>query len=333
MEKIINFSEIVKKYKIKCYDEKFHKIIINKFENIEKTDEEIDSETLLIGISCKIKIINNLNILILGYELNNKKILDYFLRNKNRINFFSLSALSSNYYLKNFGIYSNIIYFDYPNTNEKSLKLVYFNQKDIIEFENHSNNFINFIRETDNIFNILELKLIIFEEIVYIWDPYVNILYESFFESIKIINFYQLNSNIYMKKFIDLPKNIMNKFIFIKMNIEYIKKYVEFICSSPNQIKYLYSSKKYDNLGCSCQDIDKSLVIISDDLHYLDSIVKKDVCKIYISNEEFCSMKNNIVHINEKFISNKVSNEHKECKNISFILVGKNDAIFLQDYI
>ena len=61
MEKIFNFSEIVKKYKIKCYDEKFHRIIINKFENIEKIDEEIDSETLLIGISCKIKIINNFN--------------------------------------------------------------------------------------------------------------------------------------------------------------------------------------------------------------------------------------------------------------------------------
>ena len=39
MEKIFNFSEIVKKYKIKCYDEKFHRIIINKFENIEKIDE------------------------------------------------------------------------------------------------------------------------------------------------------------------------------------------------------------------------------------------------------------------------------------------------------
>ena len=333
MEKIFNFSEIVKKYKIKCYDEKFHRIIINKFENIEKIDEEIDSETLLIGISCKIKIINNLNILILGYELNNKKILDYFLRNKNRINFFSLSEISSNYYLKNFGIYSNIIRFDYPNTNEKNMKAIYFNQKNIIEFENHSNNFINFIKENDNIFNVLELKLIIFEELVYIWDPYVNILYESFFESIKIINFYQLNSTIYMKKFIDLPQNIMNKYIFIKMNIEYIKKYVEFICRAPNQIKYLYSAKKYDNLACSCQDIDKSLVIISDNLYYLDSIVKKDVCKIYISNEDFCSMKNNIVHINEKFISNEVSNEHKECKNISFILGEKNDSVFLQDYI
>ena len=117
------------------------------------------------------------------------------------------------------------------------------------------------------------------------------------------------------------------------MNIEYIKKYVEFICRAPNQIKYLYAAKKYDNLGCSCQDIDKSLVIISDNLYYLDSIVKKDVCKIYISNEEFCSMKNNIVHINEKFISNEVSNEHKECKNISFILGEKNDSVFLQDYI
>ena len=88
-----NFSEIVKKYKIKCYDKLFEKLVINKFKNIG----EIDSETLLIGIPYKIKIIDKLNILILGYELDNKKILDYFLRNKSRINFFSLSSLSSDY--------------------------------------------------------------------------------------------------------------------------------------------------------------------------------------------------------------------------------------------
>ena len=45
------FSEIVKKYKIKCYDEIFHRIIINKFDqNNLKVDDEINSEVLLIGI-------------------------------------------------------------------------------------------------------------------------------------------------------------------------------------------------------------------------------------------------------------------------------------------
>ena len=72
------FSEIVKKYNIKCYDKLFEKLVINKFKNIG----EINSETLLIGIPYKIKIIDKLNILILGYELDNKKILDYFLSNK-----------------------------------------------------------------------------------------------------------------------------------------------------------------------------------------------------------------------------------------------------------
>ena len=89
------FSEIVKKYKIKCYDEIFHRIVINKFDT-----SEINSEVLLIGIPYKIKIIDKLNILILGYEFENKKILDYFLRNKSRINFFSLSKLSCQYYFK-----------------------------------------------------------------------------------------------------------------------------------------------------------------------------------------------------------------------------------------
>jgi hypothetical protein len=332
MEKINNFSEIIKKYKIQCFDELFEKIIINKFNTI-KEKEEINSETLLIGIPYKIKIIDKLNILILGYEFDNKKILDYFLRNKNRINFFSLSKLNSEYYLNKFGINSSIILFDFKIINEKTQKLIYFNQKDEIEFENHKNNFINFLKETDNICNIVELKLLIFEELIYIWNPYVNILYESFFNSIKIINFYQLNSTIYLKKFIDIPYTTLNKYIFFKINLQYIKNYLEFICKSPNEIKYLYSTKKYENLGCLCEDINKSFIIISDDLGYLESIVKTNICKIFISKENICLMKNNIVHIHENFILNKIINENKEYNNISFVLENKEDIIYLENYL
>jgi len=327
------FSEIVNKYKIKCYDNLFDKLVIKKFDNVNENIGEINSETLLIGIPYKIKIINKLNILILGYELNNKKILDYFLRNKSRITFFSLSSLSSDYYLKNFGIHSKIIHFDFNTNCERNMKVTYFNQRNIIEFENHSNNFINYIKETDNILNVIELKLIIFEELTYIWDPYANIIYESFFECIKILNFYQLNSSIYMKKFIDLPKNTLNKYIFLKMNIEYIINYVKFICKTPNEHKYLYAAKKYDDLGCLCEDVDKSFVIISDNLVYLESIIKKDVCKIFISKEDICLMKNNIIYIHEKFFLNEISGENKECKNISFIVGEKKDIVFLQDYL
>ena len=328
-EKIINFSEIVKIYKIKCYDELFEKLVIKNFEKSEKDD----SKVLHIGIPYKIKIINKLNILILGYELDNKKILDYFLRNKNRINFFSLSALSSDYYLKNFDIHSKIIRFDFTGGNEKTAKVIYFNQKNNIEFENHSNNFINFIKEADNLFTVQELKIIIFEEFSYIWDPYVNILYESFIDCIKIVNFYQLNSTIYMKKFIDLPQNLMNKYIFLKMNIQYIKNYVEFISKIPNNLKYLYSHKKYEKLGCLCEDVNNSFIVISDDLNYLEAIEKKDLCKIFISNKDFCLMNNNIIHIHEKFILNEISSDNKECKNITFIVEKKKDLVFLQDYL
>lgn len=334
MEKIINFSEIVKKYKIKCYDEKFNRIIINKYnENNLKIVEDIDSETLLIGIPDKIKIINKLNILILGYEIEDKKILDYFIRNKNRINFYSLSVINSEYYLKNFGINSIVIRFDFNVTNEKSQKLVYFNQENIIEFKNHKNNFINFIKETDNIFNIVELKLLIFEELVYIWDPYINILYESFFDNIKIINFYQLNSSIYMKKFADIPQKSMNKYIFMKINLDYIKKYVEFIYKIPNEIKYLYSAKKYEKLECMCDDIDKSFIVISDDLVFLESIIKTNLCKIFISKDDVCLFKNNIVHIHENFIIHQESEVNKECKNICFVVDKKSDIFYLENYL
>jgi len=327
-----NFSEIIKNYKIKCYDEVFNKIIIKKFNNVKYTEEN-DSEALLIGIADKIKINNKLNILILGYELNNKKILEYFLRNKNRINFFSLSKLSSEFYLKNYEIKSNIIHFDFNTINQKNQKLIYFNQKYNIDFEEHSNNFLNFLKETDNICNISELKIVIFEEFVYIWDHYVNIIYESFFDCVKIINFYQINSTIYMKKFIDIPDNILEKYIFFKRNIKYILNYLEFITKISNEFKYIYSTKKYDNIGCSCENIDKSFIIISDDLNYLESITKIDSCKIFISKQDFCLIKNNIIHIHEKFFLNEISYEHKECNNISFLIEKKKDIIFLQNYL
>jgi hypothetical protein len=328
------FSELVKKYKIKCYDKLFEKLVLKKFDYTDLNNEEINFETLLIGLQFKIKIVDKLNILILGYELNNEKLLNYFLKNKSRINFFVLSELNSKYYLKYFRLNANVIRFDFNMINiQKNIKVIYFNQNNNIEFENHSNNFINYIKQTDNILNVIELKLLIFEELEYIWDPFVNILYESFFDCIKIVNFYQLNSNIYMKKFIDLPQNIIKKYIFLKINIEYIKNYVKFICNTPEQIKYLYSTKKYNNLKCSCEDINKSFICISDDLVFLESIEKKDVCKIFISKQELCLMKNNTIYIHEKFFLNEISNDHKECENISFIVDKKKDIIFLQNYI
>jgi len=329
------FSEITKKYKIKCYDNLFEKLIIRNFDNVNENIYEINSETLLIGIPYKIKIIGKLNILILGYELDNKKILDYFLRNKSRINFFSLSELNSKYYLKYFGINANVIRFDFNGDIKKDIKVIYFNQNNNFEFEDHANNFTNYIKETDNICNVLELKIVIFEKLEYIWDPYANILYESFSDCVKILNFYQLNSSIYMKKFINLPQNLINKFIFFKINIEYIIKYVEFIRKSPNEIKYLYALKNYDNLGCKCENIDKSFVVISDDLLYLEAISRKDICKIFISKEEFCLMNNNtnIIYIHEKIILNEISIDRSENTNITFIVDGKNDIKFLENYL
>ena len=334
MEKKEYFSDIIKKYKIKCFNEMFDRMILKKFDgNNIKIANEIDSNTLLIGISYKINIIEKLNILILGDEVKNTKILEYFQRNKKRINFFSLSQLSSQYYLKKFMIKSSIIHFDYNTTNEKSKKVIYFNQKDNIEFENHKNNFINYLKETDDIYNIQEIKIIIFEELDYLWDPYVNILYESHFNRIKIVNFYHVNSFIYLKKFSDLPQNAMNKYIFLKMNIQYIKNYVEFIYKIPNEIKYLYSLKKYDELGCLCEDIDKSFVIISDNLGYLESIIKPDICKIFLSREDICLIKNNIIHIHENFILKKISEVNKECKNIFFVVNKQKDIIYLENYL
>ena len=90
------FSKIINKYKIKCYNDNFSNIILKNYNKISYT-ETIDVNTLLIGIDNKIKIDSKLNILILGFELENDKIIGYFIRNYKRINFFTLSELNAKY--------------------------------------------------------------------------------------------------------------------------------------------------------------------------------------------------------------------------------------------
>jgi hypothetical protein len=320
-----NFSDLIIKYKIKCYDKMFDRLILKKFnKNLIKITEKIDSNTLLIGIPYKINIIEKLNILILGDEIKNKKILEYFLRNKERINFFALSQLSSQYYLNKFNFESTVIKFDGLFLNENGKKIIYLNQKN--DDEKDFNNY-------NDIFNIDKLKIIIFEVFKYIWNPYVNIFYELFPERIKIINFYYYNSKLYFKNFEDIPKNAINKYILMKMNMKYIQNYIDFISKSQNEIKYLYTTKEYNNLNCSSQTIDESFVVISDNLLYLESLIKPNICKIYISTTDICLIQNNIIHIHENFINKKIPEINKECKNICFIIDKKEDIIYLENYL
>ena len=333
-----NFSDIIKKYKIKCFNEMFDRLILKKFnENDVKITEEIDSNTLLIGIPYKIKIIKKLNILILGDEVRNTKILEYFLRNKERINFFTLSQLSSQYYLKQFNIKSTVIKFDclLPLMIDNGKKIKYFNQKNDDDNNNNDNekDFIKYINNYYDIFNINELKILIFEAFEYIWNPYVNIFYELFPERIKIINFYYQNALLYFKKFEDIPKNNINKYIFMKINMKYIQNYIDFISKIPNELKYLYTMNEYNNLNCSSKNIDECFIIISDNLSYLDSLINTNIYKIYISKTDICLIHNNILHIHENFIIKKIPELNKECKNICFIVDKKNDILYLENYL
>jgi len=277
-----------------------------------------------------------LNILILGHEMDNKKILEYFLRNKNRINFFSLSQLSYQYYLNKFNIRSIVIKFDslLCNDNDNDKKIIYFNQKNDDDYKNdNEKDFNKYINNYNDLFNINELKIIIFETLKYIWNPYVNIFYELFPERIKIINFYYQNSLLYLKKFEDIPKNTINKYIFMKMNMKYIQNYINFISKIPNEIKYLYATKEYKNLICLSKTIDESFIVISDNLSYLESLIKPNICKIYISKTDICLIQNNIIHIHENFILKKIPEFNKECNNIWFIIDKRKDIIYLANYL
>jgi hypothetical protein len=335
MDKKEKFSNIIIKYKIKCFNEIFYKIILKKYNNIKITDQ-IDSNTLLIGIPNKINIIKKLNILILGDEIQNNKILEYFLKNKEKINFFSLSQLSSQYYLKNFNINSTIIIFDNLLYNDNGQKLIYFNQNNDNDYKNdNEKDFNKYINNYNDLFNINELKIIIFENFEYIWNPYSNIFYELFPERIKIDNFYYQHSLIYLKKFNDISKNSINKYIFMKINMKYIKNYIDFISNISNEIKYLYTTKdkKEYNINCSSKNYNESLIIISDNLLYLESLIKPNICKIYISTTDICLIENNIIHIHENFFIKKIPELNIECKNISFIVDNKKDILYLENYL
>jgi hypothetical protein len=138
---------------------------------------------------------------------------------------------------------------------------------------------------------------------------------------------------LYFKNFEDIPKNAINKYILMKMNMKYIQNYIDFISKSQNEIKYLYTTKEYNNLNCSSQTIDESFVVISDNLLYLESLIKPNICKIYISTTDICLIQNNIIHIHENFINKKIPEINKECKNICFIIDKKEDIIYLENYL
>jgi hypothetical protein len=119
----------------------------------------------------------------------------------------------------------------------------------------------------------------------------------------------------------------------MKMNMKYIQNYIDFVSKIPNEIKYLYTTKEYNNLICLSQTIDKSFIIISDNLSYLESLIKPNICKIYISKTDICLIQNNIIHIHENFIVKKIPEFNKECNNIWFIVDKKKDIIYLENYL
>lgn len=319
------FSKIINKYKIKCYNDEFSNTILKNYNNISYT-ETIDVNTLLIGIYNKIKIDHKLNILILGYELEDEKIIGYFIRNYKKINFFTLSELNAKYYLDNYNIKSTVINFDLPSNlllSKFPNTIIYFN-KNINDITTNINDFSNY---KNKFYEINKLKIIIFESLLYIYNPYVNIIYTAFPDRISIINFYYKNAYLYLENI----SNISN----ININVYYIFDLIKYISNIPSNIKYLQSDIGFPLLNCSNKYSKNCIIIISDNLSYLETFTESYIFKIYISKNDICFKKNNIIHIHKYFFENKKINDRKkkEVDNFYFIITDINDIPYLNTYL
>ena len=319
------FSNIIKEYKIICYDEFFSNLILKYF-NIPEIEND-ERPILHIGLNKKIKIKNNINILILGPECDNPSFFGFLVYYHKKINFFTLSQIDANFYFLNHKIQSTIIKFDLPYQPIIN-KLYYFNR---INYQKTQNNrdFLNYIIQCYNedipFFNITSLKIIIFEPLTYIQNPYVNILYTSFPDIIKICNFYKITANDYSKKLHCSPSNIIDKIHFYKLNFYIIYNFIQLISTVSSQFIYSTLSYFHPNLNST------KFIIISDNINDLQTNYDNSL-KILISTNHIFEMKNKILHINPFFFNNNKKFDNIEANEFQFIITNNNDITHLQNY-
>lgn len=328
-----SFSNIINNFKIKCYDDIFKNIILQHY-NIEYTDKD-DIDTLHIGLNSKIKIKNNTNILILGPECDNPSFFGFLVYYKEKINFFTLSQIDADFYKKNHDITSTTIQFNFPKITENTKKLIYFNRLNYDKSDNNKD-FLNYILYcyTNNLpfYNIQSLKIILFENLNYIQNPYVNILYTSYFEKIKIRNFYKITTDDYLQKLKKTPNNIIDKFHFFKLNFFIIKNYINLIKFASPHIKSINSTTKYTELNYSEESEEKqNFITLSDDLQYLQNMNNEICLKIYIQQDEIFTKKNNIIYLNKFFLEPK--NIEENDSEFHFIISNKDDIKHLTNYL
>lgn len=354
------FSQLIKKFNIKCQSKTFQKNIVDKFERSDK----ILSETLFIGlknISDEIKNYKkHLHIILTGSEILNEEVILFLEKRKDKSTIYTLSSIDQDYFKNIFNIQSKLLFFDFPKTNlEKTKKLIYFYR--IVQNNELDNNkdFNSYLSECEkSVFDdVKSIKIIFLEPFFTMTNPYISIAMTKGV-NIEKINFFYLSFSDVVNNFKKETNSLLEKYYsyrsnFIKISnfiylLTHTKKFIE------NKVKNEELSKKINNIFELTESKDNYFVIISDDYEYLKKIENEIALKIYVSSSDEYIVKkieNNFIIINKYFfdeeqmknlkrfhnkrgqeLENKYST-YKEAKVFQFIIKRENDVIFAKNHI
>ena len=307
---MINFIDIIEQYNIICNNDLFTEKILNKY-NIKNSDEK---KNFYIGINNNLK--NRENILLLGDE--------NFIKKNN--NHYCLSEINKIYYKNKYNIDCEIIYFDIDLNENPDKNISFFiNNSD----SNHIYN--NYINESENIFSdIKNLKLLAFNKIDYIYDPFINIAITSGI-NYQFINFIYLlfldTLNYFKIKF----NNLHNKYYHYRKYFYLIFKMINLI----NKINNNYYKLSTDLIKFSTNS-DDPFIYISDDYDFLKEIPDNNgILKIFINDDLILKkIDKNFIAINSYFFNNNRDNILiSKTNNYNFIITNKKDYQYINQYV
>lgn len=354
------FTNLIKKYTIKCHSKNFQKYVIDKFQ-INTVEHKDVLHIGLHNIPDEVKNFKkHLHYVLIGSEIFHDRVIDFFVRKKEQMTFYTLSIIDQNFYKENYNINSKILYFDFPKINtERIRKLLYFYK--ISEKADLDNNkdFNNYIVECENslFHDIKTIKIILLEPLKSINNSFINIAISQKV-NIEFINFYYLSFSDVLNCFKKEYTSFYDKFLNYKMNFIKINNFLYLL---NNAKKYILNKIRDENLKQTINEIydlkdnEKNyFILFSDNFEFLKEINNDTLLKIYItSSDQFIVRKieNNFIVVNKYFFDknimenlkkfhNRKTNElenkyinYQSAKNYQFIITKDSDIDYLKEYI
>lgn len=323
------FSNIIKKYNIKCHNKLFQKIVLEHFNIIKHSKETIHIGLNMLPDDVK-KFKKHLYVLLIGPEIFNLPLMEFLVNTKEKISFFTLSIIDQNYYRENYNINSKIIIFDFPPSDiEKNKKILYFYKcTDINDTENNKD-FNSYINNTNNLFcDVRIIKMIFLEPIKFIPNPYINIAITNDIP-IEYINFYYISFGDVLASFKKDELNFMKKYYNYRINFVKVNNFIHLLGTMKKYIlNKVFDEKLHlviNNIYDFKEPLKNTYIVFSDNFDYLKTIDNNIILKILIVDDDtqiIRKMDNNFIIINKYFFDEKVQEDlkkfHNKNKNFEF---------------